>query len=603
MSSFTSMPTLSDETKEKLYKRMLTILAWGASLIVGLLSFGGMYAMFPLVIPSIISAILATIYEGEIFSQNLARAFEKIKNPAYFEKQLPKYYLERYFQDSSHKERPKFFREYEKALRKGRIAAITLDQLEDLFDEQMNAGKDYLGSASPYKKYAAELHAFLHKPKDDGTSIHEDYIYSKNRRTWLIPLLKFFGLGLTSLFATIATSYLLVELVTLIPLLAVIPFSVLPVIIIPLSLIAGVAYGGLTFNALTNLMANDTFLGWWRRIKHDFSLMRDDFKQNGFNVKHALKYTGMVLTIAALSALTVTLTVCTAGTWYTIARTVRPLFGWMKFMPAPIMQIINPFIMWVAAFAFNVENTSGTLHELFPEPDPKIKPGKSMWQQVKEACQEAYTHLKEKENLRQNLNPARMLLVVVLSLRYVFFLGHLLSIGVTADRIPTLSQYVSAGLGGLGEGTEDWHYFFKHAHLNDLKSLLRARLGEAQGHDHGAEDEEDKPTKLVNWMAKPLYILSAMWDAHYSQYNDNPEHRFTYEASLERQNKPFLEPDCGPDCNDCTPTNAFLPQGFSAKFPTMKHTKPVVVSVETREEQTTRPEDAQNSWNSGCSVM
>ncbi len=579
------LPEIDKETEEKYHKYARRIFAGGASLIIGLLSFGGMYALIPFVIPSLISSVLATIYEGHIYSENWDRFYEKMKSSDYFENQLPKYYLERYFQDSKTPNRVPFFELYEEKIRQKRTEAVKeeLDALEALFAEQIGAGKDFEGTNfAEYADYAEELHRFLHaKKEEDGTSIHEDYEYSRKRRIWLVPLLKFFGFGVTALFMSIGTTYLLVELFTLVPLLSMIPFSVLPIIIVPASIIAGIAYGGLTFNALTNLMANDTFLRWWRRI-------RDDFKRDGFSLKHAT----MTLSVVSLTALALTLTICTAGTWLTIARSVRPLFGWMKYMPAPIMHVINPIIMWISSFAFNVENTSGTLHELFPEPDPKVKPAKSVWQQFKEACSNAYNHVKEKENLKQRLNPWRMALMLVLSMRYVFFLGHLISIGVTADRIPGLSQYISAGLGALGEGTEDWHYFFSHSHANDLKSLLRERLGEAQGHSHGEEDEEDLPTQLVNWAASYLYKFSAKWDAHYSQFNEDPAHRYSYEEALKRQKEPFIAPDpehsCGPNCNDCGPKeiNFASREGgstYKKRFKTLSAEKLVQLSLDNIE--------------------
>src|SRR3990167_3092504 len=78
----------------------LTLLTLGASLILGLLSFGGMYALWPALVPALTGFFLSVIYEGEIYTQNLERAFEKIFNPNYFKKQLAKAFLKNHFQDN-----------------------------------------------------------------------------------------------------------------------------------------------------------------------------------------------------------------------------------------------------------------------------------------------------------------------------------------------------------------------------------------------------------------------------------------------------------------------------------------------------------------------
>ena len=520
---------MSDLPKEESidYKRYLILaLSTGASLILGLLSFGGMYALWPALIPAASGFALSVVYEFEIYSQNLTRAFEKLFSNDYFEKQLPKYYLKHYFQTKSvGSERLPFFEAYEKALRIN--DTVTLGWLEDIFDEQINAGSTYTKSELIYAKYAKpkSLHAFLHAPGTDGTpSIHEEYKNSAAWRKIYIPMLKAFAL-LTMLSMSLGTSYLLVEFFSLVPWLAAMP-AVLPVIIVPLSLLGGVAYGLLTFNAVTNLMANNTVLDWAQKIR-----------KGGWSFSNIT----MGATAGLLFALALTLTICTAGTWWTIAQQVRPLFGWMQRVPSAFMRVINPMIMWFSSLSFNIENTSGTLHELFPENDSNDPPDTtpSLWEKINTASHNTFKHLKEKENIAQWLNPFRIILLPLLSLRYVLFTGHLLSIGVTADRIPKLSQYLSSFLGGLSEGFEDWDYFFgEHAHPNTLHALLHDRLSESQGHNH----DEDLPSKLVAWIATPFYYASAHWNAYFSTFNHDKAHHTTYEASERRQHQPFFEP-------------------------------------------------------------
>jgi hypothetical protein len=639
------------------YKRYLILaLSAGASLILGLLSFGGMYALWPALIPAASGFALSVVYEFEIYSQNLTRAFEKLFSANYFEEQLPKYYLQHYFQtQNADSEKLSFFEEYEQTLRENTLERLPelekrkaiksakhnydkacqevmredlnqdeqrkalqninntkavlaklktlnkLDRLEQLFDKQINAGNTYIASTSKLAKRVKEeqLHAYLHASSADGMpSIHEEYKNSAQWRKINIPALKAFAL-LTTLSMSLGTSYLLVEFFSLVPWLAAMP-AVLPIIIVPLSVLGGVAYGLLTFNAVTNLMANNTVVNWARKIRNNFS-------------NDGLTFANITLAATAtlLFGLALTLTICTAGTWWTIAQQVRPLFGWMRRIPTFFMAVINPVIMWFSSLAFNIENTSGTLHELFPEHDSNdpVDNSPSRWKAIKTAVSNAAKHLWEKENIAQWLNPFRPMLYLILSLRYVLFAGHLFSIGVTADRIPKLSQYVSSCLGGLSEGFEDWDYFFgEHAHPDTLHALLHDRLSESQGHNH----DQDLPTKLVNLCATPFYYASAHWNAYFSTFNRNEATHMTYETSWTKLHETFIPEN---KCNDKNCPVKHSSQSSEAQYcapcnPTMRFFTAAPSQENQRNLDTEAPslnpvqdEHSENLEHSGCSVM
>ncbi|MCH9756588.1 MAG: hypothetical protein K0U37_05290 [Gammaproteobacteria bacterium] len=572
--------------KKTLYRFSLSILAAGASLILGLLSFGGMYALWPALIPAIISFVLSVAYEGEIYSQNIERAFEKIFTKNYFEHQLTKDFLKniltedrasmrksfatRLFdeislqkdkmagkdvtlRDKAHQSSDKlhekviFLVDYETALRNHDTK--TLDELEKSFSKQIRAEAFDKSSKDPHAK---ALYDWLHAKQPDGKpSLHEQYKTRYDKRRWPLFGIQIFSI-VTSLFMGLGTTYLLVELFSLIPMLAAIPFVFWPMIITPMAAIAGLAYGLLTYNAVTNLMANNTLLAWYQKLGHNL-------KQNPYSLKNI----GMALTATLLFAMALTLTICTAGTWWTIVQEVPPLFKWMKKIPTFVMGVLNPIITGLSSVVFNFENSSETLtmiEELLDENnnDLSIKP-------LKEALQNTAKHLWEKENVLQWLNPFRLALVtVVLPMRYVLFIGHLFSIGVTADRIPGLSKYFSAFLGSLSEGFEDVHYFFKHTHPTDFHSLKNERLGESQGHEHN----QDLPSWIIEKIALPFYVLSAAWDSLFSMLNKK-EHRVDPKKSFTQQSKTFAKKDecCeGSACShNHTPGDPSVPGSFGVQ--------------------------------------
>src|SRR3990167_10691011 len=60
---------------------MIGTLTIGVSVMVGLLSFGGMYALWRLWPVAVICFALSTIYEAEIYFQNMRGAFKKLFSP------------------------------------------------------------------------------------------------------------------------------------------------------------------------------------------------------------------------------------------------------------------------------------------------------------------------------------------------------------------------------------------------------------------------------------------------------------------------------------------------------------------------------------------
>lgn len=76
--------TMTKKSKQHLWTAVNLVLTAGASLTLGLLSFGGFYAICPSIIFGTGSAFLATLYEGEIYYSNTKDAIKKLLKPNYF---------------------------------------------------------------------------------------------------------------------------------------------------------------------------------------------------------------------------------------------------------------------------------------------------------------------------------------------------------------------------------------------------------------------------------------------------------------------------------------------------------------------------------------
>lgn len=496
------------------YYLSLILLTVGASLILGFLSFGGMYALLPVLSVAFAAFGLSVIYEGEIYLQNIKGALGKLFKTSYLEKHLAKDYLLNNFPETN--ACPQFFKDYKAQLKlleafghkelnkdsKQRKKQIekTLKDMEKWLALQLFPGKDTTRARS---KYATELQDWL------VYQAQIEWQEKLEKRRFQFSIVKGFSL-LSAIFMGLGSTYLIVEAFSVIPLMAAVPFGLWPIFILPMAIIAGSAYGLLTYNAITDMINNNTIAKWYSKIRDDLS--------KGLTLRNVF----ITATALVLVGLALALTICTAGTWWTIATNARPLFDWMRKMPSFIMGALNPFVTGISAIFFNAQNSTESLGMIVDALE-----GKNMFLRIRDSVIDGYHYLIQTENMAQIFNPFRLILKLTITpLRILLFFGHLLSIAVTADRMPGMPQIISALIAIISEGFEDAHYFAGHSHEedhhkpgdshhHDTKAMLREHLDSEAGHEHGM----DIPTWVLKTAAAPLYALAALWDVVFSSRN------------------------------------------------------------------------------------
>lgn len=531
-------------------KAARAFLVGGAGLILGLLSFGGMYALMP-VLPLAFGAFaLSVAYEGEIYKQNIKQAWQKLFKPHYLLQQMANQFLLDHFPTDEDAALPSFFSAYLRLCKElhhfehKRLDKPSLARKEQLQKSLRLLEKWFAAQCLTPLSAADNAEEKALKQWINKQSGGADFLNKYRRRQRLFRGVGLFS-GVSGAFMALGTTYLLVEAFSLIPFLATLSAAFWPVAIVPMALIAGTAYALLTYNAITDFITNDTLRHWYRRI-------RDTIRREGFGFKQAL----VTLIALALVALAVALTVCTAGTWWTITKQTKPLFQWMGTFPSFVMGIINPIITGLSAIVFNLENTSETL-EMITDGAKHII---SRLRRLGGDMLDYMTKPLREENVFQWFNPFRLLIqLTFLPLRLLLFFGHLLSIGVTADRVPGVSSRTSGALGVISEGFEDTHYFFGHGehthephthehhahehhhHVDHDKALLMARLAPQHGHHHGA----DLPTQLLKTVFLPLYLLAASWEYLASRAVITDKGPLTFAAAWDkhRGNKPLESVD------------------------------------------------------------
>ncbi|KTD72211.1 hypothetical protein [Legionella tucsonensis] len=492
----------------------LASLTIGASLILGFLSFGGMYALYPILPLAFAAFGLSVAYEGEVYLQNIKGAFKKIFKSTYLENHLAKeYLLENFPENTDSEECPQFFKDYE----------AQLNLLKDFNHKQLNKEsrkrkKQIEKTLTDMEKwFALQLFATPKKHKDEEeeelskyTQSLRDWLEAHGQKEWQERLekrqstfnfAKSFSL-VAGVFMGLGSTYLIVEAFSVIPLMAAIPFAFWPILIVPMAVVAGAAYGMLTYNTITDLINNDTIKKWYTKLKNDLS--------QGITARNVL----MTLTAVFLVGLAIALTICTAGTWWTVATSARPLFEWMKRIPSFVMGIINPIITGLSAISFNIQNSSESLEMIYEATDPKTNTT-NIFQRTYKTIVDGLTHVWDTENWLQMINPFRILLkLTVTPLRILLFLGHLVSVALTSDRMPGVPQIVAALVAIISEGFEDAHYFIGSS--SKTKTLLEERLGSEEEHN------EDIPSRILKTIASPLYFLAAAWDCLASKKNSAP---------------------------------------------------------------------------------
>lgn len=486
----------------------------GASLITGLLSVGGMLALSPMLAPfAIPTFILAVAYEGEIYKKNIIAAFKKFLKSSYIERSVAKELLLNQFPVDllNDKNTPLFFRDYYKQLQL--LHHFEHKQLDEASLKLKRKVEKTLGDMEKF--FANNLFHPQQKPTSYQTQLANffdaDVISRANKRSMQLTNLLFAAklfVGVVAVFMTLSSTYLLMEAFAGIAFFAVIPAVMLPVLVLPMALISGIAYSLLTYNALSDFILHDSVGKWIKTIANYIS-------DEGITLQNTL----LIIATIGLSLLTLALTLCTAGTWWTIASKTKPLFAFMGRFPVFVMGIINPLVTGIAQLIFSLQNTGDTL-VLIDKLSRKSINMLSFIQTKLEALLKVWIDLLRHENPLQFINPFRLLIKLTFTpLQVMLFLGHTLTMALMSDRFPSVSEKISIALGIVGEVAVDLHYFTDIGHddvqAHEPKELLKQRLDSSEGHHH----DDDLPTQLLSGLFIPLYCLATLWDWSASQLN------------------------------------------------------------------------------------
>ena len=270
---------------------------------------------------------------------------------------------------------------------------------------------------------------------------------------------------ITSILFSLGSIYLIVETLATLGLIGA-PLT----LVIGIAIICGASYGLQTFNSLVNLILNDTLSSWWAEAKNSF--------HEGGLFKRSL----ITLSNIVLISLAICLTISTAGTWWTIAQQSKNLPIFIRSIPKFISSVITPIFVAISTLIFTLENTKATFDLFLKQFKSKNSHNHSNGNSY---AKSSSTNIP----IYQTYNPFNFLASIIgISLKGIGIILHVVSIGLTTNRIPGISIQLSVVTSMLSELFEDIPYFF------------------------GSEEDNDIPTILINLSLSPLYFLSTAWN-------------------------------------------------------------------------------------------
>lgn len=520
-----------------------TFLGAGAAVALGLLSFSGMYTMVPIVALAMGSFGLVTMYEAEVFIQNIKGAFKKL-SLSYIRQQMATKLLVQKIRDG-HGQDCQFFIDYEKQLKRlysyqdevpltpdarkrKRETEAELNRMEAwfselVFDKDKNIERSQIESeVIAVFKQGSEL---------------DDLINTYKKRAPYYTVGKVLG-GIGALCSTLGTIYLFGQALPLIPFIA--GFSVsLAFPIITLSVFAGLGYGYMVYNAVADMITNETLKKYYHRIQ-------------AYRKKGPWHAAGMVaLTIIVVGMITMA-TLFTAGTWWTIATKSGDAFLWLKAKAAAayavvsvvsgwFMQVVTPIVMAISGFVFDMQNSSDSIDELFEVYHQLKEKVKSGWKNLGKN----FKALRERENWGQILNPFRITSIIIMSpVRAALFIAHLFGDGVVDNQTPIVPVAVPSAHDVTIAFIDDFHYFAGHDHHGHDHEAHGQDCNHNYGHDHhenmhthgderhddgfhhfleayqsgecGHDHHNDIPTRFLRLVSNVVNVFSVGWDWAFS---------------------------------------------------------------------------------------
>jgi hypothetical protein len=534
-------------------------LLFGAIVFLGILSYTGMLYYSGLVALSIASCFLAVLIEGEIFRKNILSGMKKllhfgdyVRRDSYCKvlKTLANEenlrndcsFLQDYFKEkNSLKKQKKHPKKLDAAAqRELDRSEARVEEMENFFIQYIDGENDE--SIPAVKKLNSKLDDLFQKLEAKKQLCEQlkgnknpNLFPSKNQtfaslqknifweQCWLYAsmLITIIG-GLMAML--VAASQLTASLAplagTILPFGLVITPLLISTVIWPVVILAGLSTMMMTYNTFVGIIHHRKWLNHWDTFSTKF--------------KNATTPTKVLYAFASLLLITVAVlaTVAMIGTWSTIAKEgliLLPVLATATLRLKSLIVTIGITMHGISHFLFDFATSLESFAMVTSEPSltgiPENLHGEfknasfigQLWMKLKLNVQKSYTDWSKLRGWEQ-FNPFTALtLTIDLFFRTALYIGHLISIGVTADRVENWPAIIPTVITGGQEGITDIPYVF---HGED-------------GHHHS-----DLAGNFLYYTLMPIKFIAIGWNGVFS-YLFAGEKGFTnyYEEAFGRPKK------------------------------------------------------------------
>lgn len=517
------------------------LLAMGATCSIGFLAFAGMFLVTPSLPLAIIAGLLASAFEAQIYEEGIKKSLKRFLDPDYPALAVIKQKLDWLCDQEELQNDPgagELIQSWTAAKQKLAEQKNTLHELqkkkdacapswlswlfEKDFKKDREAREEYSrqirrckydihgakeellrlqktfmsvlsGDSQASSKWQEEAARSLIKNHDTFKTLAKDIAHQKRweRAGDFVTAIAGISAGMVT-WVSMQTG--LFSLAVAFPFLSAIPGGIL----IVLAVLAAGGYAWLMQEKVSDMLLD---MKWKSRLTKRES-------------ESALRYATRITVTAIAIGLAIFATVATVGTWW-------PATQFVMARGATLFNAITIPFTALATLIFNVQNSVESVENAFPE--EKI-PQESAFSRLCVAVQTTW----QSEKRIQFINPFRILeKTLSYSAQTVFLLGHIASIGVTADRLGNIDPKETAAPVSVNEWMTDSNYLpgqHGHTHESFLLTLLMS------------------PVKVAAFLLKVFAIL---WDVATSR-----EHKFetSFRKIFDKPcPAPVIQPDSSPE--------------------------------------------------------
>ncbi len=453
------------KTKTAVRKIFTLILAGGATLAIGFLSFAGMFLLSSSFILCTGAFILAAAYEGQVNSESISKGLQRLFDPHYLKYHLLIQYLDELAQQQNSTNL--FIANYclQKKIQDDLQKEIHhLHHLKDKTRAQQRELKSLLAQIKSAKSRVKKIQyafitAFELKRKNEHTDncspeinklLANDFTRLNNeirRKQWIIRLGALFAAG-GGISCGLATYSAIQIGVAAFAILSVVPGGVL----VSLAVIAAIGYSFLLYQSIAEMVQeyNDNWKTYFQQ------------REKESKTKHILRCIGITIAIG----LGIFATLATAGTWWLAVKNGAQLLN-IAANVASAIRSISVAMMAMPSFIFSASNSVKSVNDI----------SKSSYSKL---VNDIFSNIKntwKKENPMQFFNLFRFAEKILSNgAKGILFIGHVTSMGLTADRFSVVAPTISIPANALSELLTDLPFLpdenKQHNHSSKLLTLL-----------------------------------------------------------------------------------------------------------------------------------